>query len=107
MKAIKGLVLFMGILLIAGLVLLGYGLYGKAKRIDAGAPAGSSSPATQFGKVEVPLPAGSRVEQVLSAGQRVVLRVTGAGAERFIVLDPADGRVAGQFVLSPEAPAPR
>lgn len=106
MKAIKALVAFMGVLLIAGLGLMGYGFYSKAGQSGAKSrpPVAIATQEGSYGMVPIPLPAGGRVEQVLVAGARVVLRVTGAGPERFIVLDPADGTVAGSFVLSPEAP---
>lgn len=110
-KAIKGLVLFMGLLLVAGLAVLGWGLSntaGKVGKPRAAAPASAAAAGTaDFGAVAVPVPAGARVEQVLVAGERVVLRLTGNGAERLLVLDPADGKVAGSFVLTPEAPAGR
>jgi hypothetical protein len=102
MKAIKTLVVAMGALLIAGLGLLGYGLTTKS-----GKTAKPTSAAAQFGAVSVPLPAGARTEQISVAGDRVILRVVGAGPERLIVLDPAAGTVAGSFVLTPEAPAVR
>lgn len=106
MKAIKALVIFMGVLLLAGLVLLGYGLTTQlGKTAGQGRQAATGS---VFGAVEVPLPAGARVEQVFEAGGRVVLRIVGAGPERFVVLDPAEGAVAGSFVLTPLPPsAPR
>lgn len=106
MKAIKALVAFMGVLLIAGLGLMGYGFYSKAGQSGAKsrAPVAAAAQIGSFGTVAVPLPAGSRVEQVLVAGERVVLRITGAGPERFIVLDPDHGTVAGNFLLTPEAP---
>jgi hypothetical protein len=107
MKAIKGLVIFMGLLLVAGLGLLGYGMSIKAHqtgpRAAAGAAAGAGS---LFGAVEVPLAAGAHVEQMVVAGDRVVLRVLGAGPERLVVLDPGQGRVAGSFVMTPEPPMP-
>jgi hypothetical protein len=106
MKAIKALVAFMGVLLIAGLGLMGYGFYSKAGQSGAKsrAPVVAAVQEGSFGTITVPVPAGGRIEQVLVAGQRVVLRVTGAGPERFIVLDPGDGTVAGNFLLTPEAP---
>lgn len=109
-KAIKALVAFMGILLVAGLGLLGYGLMnvknGSKPRVPAPA-ASTSAPAAEFGALAVPVPAGSRVEQTLVVGDRLVLRLAGGGGERLLVLDPAEGRVAGSFVLTPEAPAGR
>ena len=104
MKAIKALVVFMGVLLIAGLALLGWGLYAQAGKMTRKAGTAASG---DFGTVSVPLAAGARVEQVLAVGDRVVLRVTGGGPDRLVVLDPAVGSVAGSFVVTPEAPASR
>lgn len=106
MKAIKALVAFMGVLLVAGLALLGWGLYSQAGKMATKSKPGGSA-AADFGAVAVPLPAGARVEQVLVAGERVVLRVLGTGPDRLVVLDPAAGVVAGSFVMVPEAPAAR
>lgn len=100
MKAIKGLVIFMGVLLLVGLGLLGYGMSAKVRKPESRPVVAEA----RFGAVEVPLPAGSRVEQMVVAGERVVLRVVGGGPERLVVLDPAAGRVAGSFTLAPEPP---
>ena len=85
MKAIKGLVVFLGVLLLAGLGLLGYGLYSKAP-VKGTPSAASGSPASaavaEFGQLAVPIPAGYRIEQMLVAGERVVLRLSGGGPER-------------------------
>ena len=106
MKALKGLVAFLGLLLVIGLGVLGYGLATKAHlKGAAGSTAAAKttvSSASDFGAVQIPLPAGSRVEQMTTVGDRVVLRITGGGPERVLVLDPALGRVTGSFVLSPE-----
>lgn len=101
MKAIKALVAVMTLLLVAGLGVLGWGLSNQAGRMARPAAAVSTD---GFGAVSVPLPAGARVGQALAVGDRLVLRLSGAGAERFIVLDPASGAVAGSFDLAPEAP---
>lgn len=109
MRAIKGLVAFLGVLLVAGLALLGYGLYTKAplKGTPAASPGmASGTPAVagvaEFGQLAVPVPAGSRIEQMVVAGDRVVVRLAGGGPERILVLDPGQGKVAGGFVLTPE-----
>lgn len=106
-KAIKALVAFMGILLVAGLAVLGWGLSNTSKSVGKAKPAAAVSAVGDFGAVAVPVPAGARVEQTLVVGERVVLRLNGAGGERLLVLDPASGTVAGSFVLTPEAPAGR
>lgn len=106
MKAIKALVAFMGVLLVAGLALLGWGLYSQAGKMTTKSKRAAVT-AEDFGAIAVPLPAGARIDQMVVAGDRVVLRVVGGGPERLMVLDPAAGAVAGSFVLTPEAPAPR
>lgn len=103
MKALKALVIFMTVLLVAGLGLLGWGLATKGERLHraANAPAAALPATASFGDVAVPLPAGARIEQMAVVGNRVVLRITAADAERLVVLDPAAGRVDGQFILVP------
>ena len=78
MKALKGLVVFLGLLLVVGLGVLGYGLSTKAHLKGANTVAAKSSTvtvtATDFGAISIPLPAGSHLEQMVAAGDRVVLR---------------------------------
>lgn len=107
MKAIKALVAFMGVLLLAGLGLLGYGVATRTAPDPGAAPPtvpASAGPVIgkDFGAVTVPLPAGVRIEQTLVVGERLVVRVTGAGPEQLVVLDPMGGRIIGSFVLQPE-----
>lgn len=101
MKALKALVLGMGVLLVAGLGLL---VYGVSTRMG-NPPVTASRPTGGFGEVEIALPAGARVEQMAIAGERVVLRLSGGGPERVLVLDPASGRVSGSFALMPAPPS--
>ena len=108
MRAIKALVAFMGVLLIAGLAVLGWGLYSQAGKISTKGKRPVSAAVTDFGAVAVPVPAGARVEQALVAADRLVLRLKdAAGPDRLLVLDPASGAIVGSFVLTPEAPASR
>ena len=108
MKAIKALVAFMGILLIAGLALLGWGLYSQAGKLATKGKRPVVVSTQDFGAIAVPVPPGTRIEQTLVAAERVVLRLKDSvGGERLVVLDPANGSVAGSFVLTPEAPEPR
>lgn len=106
-KAIKTLVAFMGILLVGGLGLMGYGLMNAKNGVKAKPATAVSAAVAEFGALAVPVPAGARIEQALVVGDRVVLRLAGGGSERLLVLDPAEGKVSGSFVLMPEAPAGR
>jgi hypothetical protein len=101
MKALKALVIFMGILLVAGLGVLGWGLATRAGRTTPAPHPVATQAGAPFGDVEVALPAGAKVAQMETVGERVVVRVTAAGGERLVVFDPAAGRVMGTFVLVP------
>ncbi len=123
MKALKVLVIGMGTLIVVGLGLLGYGLYRNTHRLSvpaaSNAPAvtapsapvsaGAGRPAALAGPVgesyfstELPVPAGSRFEQMTTAGDRIVLRFTGADGDRLLVVDPHNGQIAGTVTLLPE-----
>ncbi len=102
MKAVKALVAFLGVLLVVGLGVLIYGLSTKAHLKGGGAATASAGVVAEFGSVTVPVPVGSRIEQMVVAGGNVVLRLTGGGPERVVVLDPAQGKVVGSFALAPE-----
>jgi len=119
MKALKALVIFLGVLIVAGVGLVIYGISSKVGPKPA-APVATNAvsdlpnavpSAAAFGSVEVTLPDGAAIQQVFAAGDRVIVRVgTGKGAaDRLIVLDPARGQVAGSFgfVTAPETGSAR
>lgn len=104
MKALKILVYTMGAMLIVGIGVLVWGIatraHVKSPPPEAAAPAAQLAPVGQpFGSIEVPLPPGGRVEQVVSAGALVVVRVSVGTDERLVVLDPVSGQVRGDFRL--------
>jgi len=47
------------------------------------------------------LPPGSRLEQMSTTADRVILRLMGPEGEKLIVLDPTNGHVAGKVTLTP------
>jgi len=127
MKALKALVIFMGVLIVAGIGLVIYGVASKVGPKPAQtastpavppAPPPATAPAaaapavaTPFGAVDIPLPAGATVQQVFAAGDRIIVRI-GTGkttGDRLIVLDPARGQVSGSFgfTAGAETAAPR
>lgn len=103
MKAIKALVAFMGVLLVAGLALLGYGLYHQAPKLSASSAAVA---AHGYFTSEVSVPPGGHLEQMAVAGDRVILRFSGnaGAAEQILVVDPQSGQIAGTITLVPQAP---
>lgn len=113
MQAIKALVIGMGMLIVAGLVLLGYGMYSRAGKMGgsdavvAVPQAGVTAAPAAFGTVPVTLAPGARVEDMAAVGGRLAVRVSEGATSRILLLDPASGVVAGSFVLAPAAaPAP-
>lgn len=111
MPILKGIVIAMGILIVAGMGLLAYGVATKVRApatSAAGAPSALPQPSTAgFGTVPVPVPKGCTFGPLVADGDRAYLRLAPAGAaapapacERIIVLDVARGRVLGTIVPS-------
>ncbi|MEO0034347.1 MAG: hypothetical protein RLZZ501_370 [Pseudomonadota bacterium] len=100
MKALKALVIVLGLLIVAGVVLLIYGVSSRLGPRPAPAASAGSGTTTAFGTVAVPLPGGAQVVQVLSAGERLVVRIATPDSTELVVLDPARGEIAGRFSLA-------
>ncbi|PKU26456.1 hypothetical protein [Telmatospirillum siberiense] len=103
MKALKALVIGMGMLIVVGLGLLGFGLYRNTLH-PAQAKAGAGEGAGPYFSVELPVASGSHLEQMAVAGDRVILRFSGGEGERILVLDPQTGHLAGTVSLVPQKP---
>jgi hypothetical protein len=111
MQAIKALVVFMGVLLVAGIALLGYGMYSKAGRLakpqDDVAAVAVMAPAQSmatFGEIVVSQPAGTSIEAVQAMGGQLILTLRGGGvADRLLVIDTASKAVVGSVLLDSEA----
>ena len=101
MKLLKGLVVFMGILVVAGMAVLAYGLYMKATDPDftvfADTPGEDETPAA-FGDVSFPLPADCNIVETIPEDGRLYLRIGPVGpCERIVVINAADGSVIGSI----------
>lgn len=103
MQAIKALVIGMGVLLVVGIGLLGYGLYKTS--VKSSVPPAVSVPlqvsAAGFGTVSVPVARGAQVMEMRDVGGRLAVLLDEGGARRIAVLDPATGGIVGSFLLSP------
>ena len=103
MGALKGLVIGMGFLIVAGLGAVVTGLYIKAGEGE-GRPFASpaASPLPSFGDVAVPLPAGCTIVEIEPDGERLYIRTGPAGScARVIVFDVVRGRVLGTLAVGP------
>jgi hypothetical protein len=101
MKSLKILVIAMSVLIVIGLGLVGYGLSRKAPRPAPAAMPGPTETASFFA-TRYPLPAGTRLEQAFAAGDRVVLRLSGAQGDKLVLLDSHTGQLAGTIDLTEE-----
>ena len=114
MTALKTLVVVMGILIVLGIGVLGYGMYQKASdpgfKFLAGdtaapparLPARLPAPMTAFGDLAVPLPEGCEVVEMTPHRRFLYLRAgPGRACTRIIVVDVRDGKVLGTISVAP------
>ena len=100
MQALKALVIFLGVLIVAGMGLLVYGLMTRVswQKDDAGQAAVDT--ARPFGLIEAALPKGAKVAGVSVDGGRAIvdIRLSNGGAE-LRVYDLATGQAHGSIRL--------
>jgi hypothetical protein len=96
MRALKAAVIIMGVMIVAGTILLAVMLATRLSGRDA------PLAATDLGQ-----PEGTRILGLAGAGDRVAVHVTGGGLpDRILLLDPVRGRVVGTLQPSAAAGAP-
>lgn len=94
MQALKALVIVMGILIIAGIAVIGVTIF---NRLGGMAAADRATPAS-FGTRSLSLPPDSHIEQVVVDDGRVVVWARDPrGRARIIVLDAQSGKELGAF----------
>lgn len=97
MQALKVLVVVMGLLIVAGVAIVGWTVYSRASRMVA------ARPATEFAGDALPIPPGCRLGQMESAEGRIWLRLEAAAGSadgacnRLLVLDAATGKLVGEL----------
>jgi len=117
MQVLKTLVIGMGVLIIAGLTAVGYGIYKKAMSPEAGlfpgpSAAKTAAPLSAFGEAAITLAPGCAVTGMETGGGRLFLRIgpgpgggpAGGACGRILVLDPATGATLG--AISVKRPPP-
>jgi hypothetical protein len=106
MKALKILVISMALLIVVGLGLVGYGMMRKTPHPAATTGtvemAATPAAATPFA-FDYPAPKGAKLDQVLAAGDRVVLRYSAVDGEHLVFLDSHSGQIAGTILLPSES----
>ncbi|MCZ8122412.1 MAG: hypothetical protein ACK5XA_01420 [Tagaea sp.] len=102
MRALKTIVIFLGVLCVGAFAFLVYvvaGGVGKAPAPDAAAPRPPIA-GLAWNDVAIPAPAGSTLAGAFAAGEHVVVHVNPPDAAPFlVVVDPKAGRVIGRILL--------
>ncbi|MFI5021488.1 MAG: hypothetical protein ACHQRJ_07530 [Alphaproteobacteria bacterium] len=113
MRALKALVIVMGILIVAGMAVVGTTLVKRAmnletpRRVNAAAeraaPAPGSAVERPYGPVEIALPPGARILRTSPAGRRLIVELELAGGgERVLVVELESGALLGTIDLKPQ-----
>ena len=107
MQALKTLVIVLGILILAGLGLVGYVLVKRG--LNSGGPepvpraAAPVAAETPYGPVAIDLPAGAKIASTRVSGGRLVVELAMPnGTERVLTLGLADGKLIGTIDLKPQ-----
>lgn len=100
MRALKALVVIMGILLVAGSAVVAGTILSRLSGQPHRAPAIAALPA----RVGVTLPPGGRLDSVSALGERLALHVTGPAGDAILIVDPATGATLETLDLQPAAP---
>ena len=107
MRALKTLVIVLGVLIVVSMGLLGWGFYSRLtyRAVPADGEtvsSGKGRAAAEFGDVRVELPAGCTVVELRPHADRLYLRTGPTGlCERIIVVDAGTGRILGTILLKP------
>jgi len=100
MRGLKFLVIFLGVVLLAGFVVLGVTIAKRASSKLTGDP-NAAAPAA-FDASPIALPKGSRIEETQVEGDRLFLRLTlENGAAQILILSVKDGSRLGTIALEP------
>jgi hypothetical protein len=93
-RALKILVVVMGVMILAGVTALVVVIAGRLSRGGAGASA------PPFAAAPIELPAGARIETMSTGGDRLVIDlVLPDGNRRLVIIDLATGRSLGTIPL--------
>jgi hypothetical protein len=101
MRALKALVIVMGVLILAGMGLVSYGIVKRTAMPER--PAQPAAAARPYGPVELALPSGARIARTRTSGERLIVELElASGGERLLVLDLATGGLVGTIDLKPQ-----
>jgi hypothetical protein len=99
LRVLVALVIFMGVLIVAGVIVVVVTIVNRLGAPDA---ADNAAAVGGFAAADVPIPAGCEVVEARADGNRLVLRLgTGARCQQALVVDLATGKVVGRLNFVP------
>ncbi|MFM9844880.1 MAG: hypothetical protein ACKVOI_18115 [Dongiaceae bacterium] len=100
LRALLALVIFMGILIVAGLVVVGVTIAVRLSNLGEGEKPAAS--AGGFGEATVPIPAGCAIVDSRAEGNRLIVRLgSGGRCDQLLVIDLRSGAVTGRLNFVP------
>jgi hypothetical protein len=106
MRALKVLVIAMGVLLVAGVIGLGFAVEYRLNH-PRQAPAAAAAPAGAPSTLTLDLPQGARVVGAEANGDRLVVRVAlASGSEELIIINLLTGAPIATLTLRPKTGTP-
>ena len=101
MRALRILVVVMGVMLVGGFIALIVSIVYMTKHKQSGAPvAEKTAAAAPYAAPPIELPAGARIEMIPAGSDRLVLHIMlPDGGRELLVLDLASGRRLGTIPL--------
>lgn len=104
----------MGLMIVAGLVVIAVTLFNRLQQAASPEPPPAAvatvAPAQlpSIGEHRVPLGTGCRIQDMQTAGERLLVRTGGGGVacDRIFIFDLGSGRVLGQVLGQPLGDAP-
>ena len=102
LRALLAVVIFMGILIVVGMVVVGVTIANRLGSLGEGDK--PAAVAGGFGEAAVPIPAGCAIVESRPEGNRLIVRLgSGGRCDQVLVIDLRSGAVTGRlnFVPSP------
>lgn len=105
LRLLKALVIFMGVLIVLGIMAVGYGLYLKAGGGKTPAPVSATARTAGPAELDVKLAPGESIIDVSYPSDRIALRLARPdGAERILLIDAGTGEILSTIRIERTGP---
>jgi hypothetical protein len=99
MKPLMALVIIMGVLIVTGIIVV---IGTIASRMGGGQSGAAATALPSFGTVDLPVPPGCQIGEIVTAGERLILRLgSGEHCSQLLIVDMASGKLLGTLQVAP------